>query len=116
MPLSLFFIVLASLSVAIGSYFISNVITQLSLYNGFSIFSAINYKLLTLGIALNLTGSIFWIFGRAGFSSYLFAWCFYLSGLVFFGAIISLIISQNMPSVQQLVGMTMLVIALSLLQ
>ena len=116
MPLSLFLTFLASLSVATGSYFISYVTSQSNVYSGLSIFSIINYKLLFLGLTLNVIGSILWIFGRAGFSSYLFAWCFYLSGLVFVGAIISLIISHSMPSLQQMIGMTMLVVALSLLQ
>lgn len=114
--LGFFFTISASFCIAVGAYLISNVFFETTLDQlGKSLFG-FNGAQLLLGIGLNAAGSIFWILGRRGMSSYLFAWSLYLAMLVVFGALISSIAEKSVPNNLQLLGMTMMIASIILLK
>ena len=105
-------IVLASLSIAVGSYMISCVF-ELSSLKASSILTWGNIKFLGSGLVLNLAGSLFWAFGRSKFNSYALAWNSYLLLLVVFGTSIACIIRMERFALNQYMGIALGVLAIS---
>ena len=103
--MSFFFIFLASLSVAFGTYVLSSAFSLDSALANFLLYKHSKILFIGIGILFNLLGSIFWILGRRLSTSYLLAWSLYLGLLVLFGAVISILIEQQSISSMQIVGL-----------
>ena len=111
-----FFTISASFCIAFGAYLISNVFLEATLDQlGKSLFG-LNGVRLFLGIGLNAAGSIFWILGRKGIPSYLFAWSLYLAMLVVFGTLIASIAEKSVPNNLQFLGLAMMIASIVLLK
>ena len=114
--MGVFFVVLASLSVSLGTYLLSSALVPIpAVVKYVSLFQS-KYLLFGVGVSLNLTGSVFWFLGRRFMSSYAFAWSLYLGLLVAFGTLIVALIESERITYWQSLGLGLLILSLLLLK
>ena len=98
---------------AIGSYFVSLGIRPEMMSS--NLHAVLNPKFFFAGVAFNLTGSLFWAYGRTKWSSYALAWNSYLLLLVVFGILISCFLGKDKLILNQYVGIGLATLAIFML-